>query len=59
MSNIRHRIKPLSTVARRTLLLLLMGLLAYTPSLYAPSFSQQENDGDDDTTLILSGKVQC
>ena len=57
MSNIRRRTNPLSTVARRTLLLLLVGLLASTPSLYAPSFSQQENDGDDDTTLIISGRI--
>src|ERR687896_34316 len=57
MFNIRHRTKPLSTIARRTLLLLLVGSLASTPSLYAPSFSQQENDGDDDTPLILSGRI--
>ena len=57
MSNIRRRTKSFSTVARRTLLLLLVGSLASTPSLYAPSFSQQENDGDDDTPLILSGRI--
>jgi hypothetical protein len=34
-----------------------VGSLASTPSLYAPSFSQQENDGDDDTPLILSGRI--
>src|SRR5918992_5337605 len=57
MSNIRRRTKSFSAVARRTLLLLLVGSLASTPSLYAPSFSQQENDGDDDTTLIISGRI--
>src|SRR5919106_1160599 len=57
MSNIRRRTKSLSTVARRTLLLLLVGLLASTPGIYAPSFSQHENDEDDQTTLILSGRI--
>ncbi|MDQ3976745.1 MAG: hypothetical protein M3264_09500 [Thermoproteota archaeon] len=32
-------------------------MLASTPSIYAPSFSQQENDEDDQTTLILSGRI--
>ena len=59
MSNIRHTTRSPSTVAGRTLSILLMGLLASISGLNVPSFSQQENneDDDDDTALILSGRI--
>ena len=58
MSNIRHRTRSTSTVAGRTLSILLMGLLAFISGLNVPSFSQQENnEDDDDTSLILSGRI--
>jgi hypothetical protein len=58
MPNIRRRTRSSSTIARSTLSILLMGLLACISGLNIPSFSQEENnENDDDTTLILSGRI--
>ena len=59
MPNIRRRTRSPSTIARSTLSILLMGLLACISGLNIPSFSQEENNenDDDDTTLILSGRI--
>jgi hypothetical protein len=57
MSNIRHRTTASSTIAASTLSILLMGLLASISGLNVPSFSQEDVNNDDDTTLILSGRI--
>ena len=58
MSNIRRRTTSPSAIAvSTTLSILLMGLLASIPSLNIPSFSQEEENSDDDITLILSGRI--
>jgi hypothetical protein len=57
MSDISRRTGPPSTLAVRTLSILLMGLLASISGLNVPSFSQQENNEDDDSSLILSGRI--
>jgi hypothetical protein len=44
-------------VGGRILSIVLMGLLASISGLNVPSFSQQGNNEDDDTTLILSGRI--
>ncbi|MDP8902870.1 MAG: hypothetical protein M3M86_03770 [Thermoproteota archaeon] len=44
-------------VGGRILSIVLMGLLASISGLNVPSFSQQENNEDDDTALILSGRI--
>ncbi len=56
MVNIRYRISP-AIVVGRILPIVLMGLLASISGLQLPSFSQQENNEDGDTTLILSGRI--
>ncbi len=58
MVNIRYRIRSPAVVVRRILSIVLMGLLASISGLQVPSFSQQENNEDGDTTLILlSGRI--
>jgi hypothetical protein len=44
-------------VGGRILSIVLMGLLASISGLNVPSFSQQENNEDDNTALILSGRI--
>src|SRR5215210_9191537 len=59
MSNIRRRTSPTSTLGvsiLSILSILLMVLLASISGLNIPSFSQEENNGDD-TSLILSGRI--
>src|SRR5215213_8181232 len=55
MFNIRRKTTVISTIGASTLLL--MALLASIPSLNIPSFSQEENNDGDDTSLILSGRI--
>ncbi len=57
MVNIRYRIRSPAIVVGRILPIVLMGLLASISGLQLPSFSQQENNEDGDTTLILSGRI--
>ncbi len=57
MVNIRYRIRSPAIVVGRILPIVLMGLLASISGLQIPSFSQQENNEDGDTTLILSGRI--
>lgn len=57
MVNIRYRIRSPAIVVGRILPIILMGLLASISGLQLPSFSQQENNEDGDTTLILSGRI--
>jgi hypothetical protein len=56
MSSIWRRTTASSTIAASTLSILLMALLASISNLNIPSFSQEENN-DDDTALILSGRI--
>ncbi len=56
MSSIWRRTTTSSTIAASTLSILLMALLASISNLNIPSFSQEENN-DDDTALILSGRI--
>jgi hypothetical protein len=55
MSNIWRKTTVISTIGASTLLL--MALLASIPSLNIPSFSQEENNDGNDTSLILSGRI--
>jgi hypothetical protein len=57
MFNIMHRTRSPPMVGGRILSIVLMGLLASISGLNVPSFSQQENNEDDDTALILSGRI--
>ena len=57
MFNIMHRTRSPPMVVGRILSIALMGLLASMSGLNVPSFSQQENNEDDNTTLILSGRI--
>jgi hypothetical protein len=56
MSNIRRETTDTYRIAASTLSILLMGLLASISGLNEPSFSQ-EDVNEDDTTLILSGRI--
>jgi hypothetical protein len=58
MFNIRHRTRSPPMVVGRILSIVLMGLLPSISGLNVPSFSQQENNEDDDAPLILSGRLQ-
>ena len=57
MFNIMHRTRSPPMVGGRILSIVLMGLLASISGLNVPSFSQQENNEDDNTALILSGRI--
>ena len=57
MFNIMHRTRSPPMIVGRILSIVLMGLLASISGLNVPSFSQQENNEDDNTTLILSGRI--
>jgi hypothetical protein len=57
MFNIRHRTRSPPMIVGRILSIVLMGLLASISGLNVPSFSQQENNEDDDTALVLSGRI--
>ncbi len=56
MSTKWHRITTFSTVATSTLSIVFLAFLAISSSLNIQSFGQEENNSDD-TTLILSGRI--
>ncbi len=59
MSHIMRRTAGTSTIGVNTLSIVLMALLASIYGLLIPSFSQEESNdgGDDDISLILSGRI--
>ena len=47
---------PFCTTVTSTISIVLLALMAFTSGLSIPSFGQEENNGDD-TTLVLSGRI--
>src|SRR5215207_7173548 len=58
MSNIRRGTTGPSTIVASILSIVVMALLAFISGLnIIPSFSQEENNDDEDTALVLSGRI--
>jgi len=52
-----RRTTTFSTVVTSTLSIVLLALLPFTSGFNTPSFGQEEENNGDDTTLILSGRI--